>query len=479
MTTNLVPALWEGEEFYTAVGGEVLGRLPAAIRGISIDSRSLQPGEAFFAIRGDQFDGHDFAKAACEAGASLLVMDRQKAQNLPPLSCPFILVEDVLEALENLARAARSRLCHKAKVIAVTGSVGKTTIKEALHALLGRVGKTHASPASFNNHWGVPLTLARMRQDINFAIFEIGMNHRDEIRPLVQMVRPHIGVISSIAQAHMAAFSSLTEIAAAKAEIFEGILPDGYALLNADDEFYGFLEQAAKTAGVKNIVRFGEAITADYRLLQADLADNSSRCLISLRGVEHAITIPMPGRHMVQNLLAVLGVADLAGAEMEQICSYLPQLTATQGRGRHHKLKLANGGECTLIDESYNANPASMRAALAVLGTMTPKKQGRRIAILGDMLELGDTSQQAHEDLAQHLIAAKIDKVFLMGQEMRHLAKRLDQDDVLIPYIWRKGAQELQPLISSFLRDGDIISVKSSNATGSAKIITTLLQQFS
>jgi len=484
MNTYFRPALWEGEAFFAAVGGKVLRALPASIGGISIDSRSLQQGEAFFAIRGERFDGHDFAEAASKAGAALLVVEKKKAEDLRHVTCPLILVEDVLGSLESLARAARARLCSSAKVIAVTGSVGKTTIKEAIRTLLGKVGNTYANPASFNNHWGVPLTLARMRSDTDFAIFEIGMNHRDEIRPLVHMVRPHIGVISSVAKAHVAAFASLKEIAAAKAEIFDGIISGGYALLNADDDFHDFLEHAAKAAGVDNIARFGEATTADYRLLKADLADNFSRCTVSLHDTQHTITIPMPGRHMIQNMLAVLGAADLAGAQMAQICQYLPQLTAPQGRGRHHKLKLPDGGECTLIDESYNANPASMQAALAVLAAMSQRKTGqqeqrRRIAVLGDMLELGKQSQQAHENLATHLMEAKVDKVFLTGQEMRHLASKLDHDGPMIPYIWRETAQELQSLIASFLRDGDIISIKSSNAIGSSKIIANLLQQFS
>jgi len=240
---------------------------------------------------------------------------------------------------------------------------------------------------------------------------------------------------------------------------------------------YDFLEHAAKAAGIDNIARFGEATTADYRLLKADLADNSSHCTVSLRGMQHTITIPIPGRHMIQNMLAVLGAADLAGAQTEQICQYLPQLTAPQGRGRHHKLKLPDGGECILIDESYNANPTSMRSSLQVLGNTKPQASGRRIAVLGDMLELGDVSRQAHESLIYPLNEAQVDVVFLLGQEMHALASKLQQAGRDV--VWRETWQELAPLVASSLKNGDVISIKSSKATGASHIVAALLNDFS
>jgi len=474
MATDLNIPLWQGEEFADALSGRIVGQLPPAISGISIDSRTLEPGEAFFAIEGERFDGHDFVTAAQQAGAGVLVVDRKKIEKLRHLTTPLVLVDDVLVALEALARAARARVSSEAKIIAVTGSVGKTTIKESLRVLLATFGKTHANPASFNNHWGVPLTLARMPKDTDFAIFEIGMNHAGEIRPLVKMVRPHLAIISCVAEAHRAAFPTMADIAAAKAEIFDGVeKAGGCALLNADDVFFPFLQKAAQAADVQRIFSFGAAQQADYRLITARLSDKSSQCEVSLRGAVMSCEMPMAGRHMVQNMLAILGGSHLVGADAAHITHRLSHLTPPPGRGVRYRLKLPHGGTCTLIDESYNANPTSMRAALAVLGQMTPEAQGRRIAVLGDMLELGQEAKDAHEALSEPLKSAGVDKIFLTGQNMRFLAAQI------APIcIWRETVQELQASLFACLREGDIITIKSSNGVGTSKIVAALLQQF-
>jgi len=468
-------ALWTGEEFATAIGGKVIGKLPQAIHGISIDSRSLIKGDAFFAIRGEKFDGHDFAQAAIQAGSSVLVVNSSHAERLCLFNVPLIIVPDVLVALENLGRQARLRT--KAKIIAVTGSVGKTTTKEALRHLLGQVGKVHFSPASFNNHWGVPLTLARMPQASDFAVFEIGMNHTGEIHALAKQVRPDIALITCVASVHSAYFSSLEEIARAKAEIFDGLENGGTVLLNRDDGQFELLRQIARNCGIENIIGFGENAACDYRLLKMQTHDNYCDCQFSLRGKQVQARLGSPGHHMAMNITACLAVCDILQLDDAKILPALADFTPPDGRGARHILHLPNGQTCLLLDESYNANPTSMRATLQVLANTKPKASGRRIAVLGDMLELGDVSRQAHEALIQPLSEAHVDLVFLLGQEMLVLATLLQHKGKEV--IWRETWQELTPLVASNLTPGDVISVKSSKATGASHIVAALLNDFS
>jgi len=467
------PPLWKGEDFIVALKGDVMGSMPAAITGISIDSRTLNRGDAFFAISGAQFDGHDFAAAACQAGASVLVVASAHVQKLSTLACPLVIVPDVLAALEALGKAARARTT--AKIIAVTGSVGKTTTKEALRHILSQVGRSHASPASFNNHWGVPLTLARLPQAADFAIFEIGMNHAGEISPLVKMVRPHCALITRVASVHSAHFTSLKQIAHAKAEIFDGLEEAGIALLNHDDEQFALLNACARQANIKNIISFGESNHADYRLLERQEHDGWSDCHFSMRGQEIQVKLGASGQHMALNMLAALSIADLLQLDMSKILSSLADFSPPPGRGARHILQLGKGATCLLLDESYNANPTSMRAALSVLGATKPHQQGRRIAVLGDMLELGVQSQAAHQALAQPLDQAGVDIVFLVGQEMRALERELQKTPLDVT--WRANWQELVKPITATLRAGDVISVKSSKSTGTSHIVSALLNQ--
>src|SRR5690606_18337683 len=285
--------LWKSDDMVEAMGGRPFGNLPPGITGISIDSRSLKPGEAFFAIKGEQFDGHDFVTAAMAAGAGLIVVAEHRLPAFGNSKVPMIVVEDVLEALTKLGIASRAR--SKAQIIAVTGSVGKTTTKEALRHVLSEVGKVHASVASFNNHWGVPLTLARMPEDADYGVFEIGMNHHDEIRPLVKMVQPHVAAITLIAPAHLGHFANLEEIAVAKAEIFEGVLPGGYALLNRDAKRFKQLEALATAAGVQHIATFGENARSTYKLRDLVMKTDCSCITVSIAGQEAAVKIGAPG----------------------------------------------------------------------------------------------------------------------------------------------------------------------------------------
>jgi len=467
--------LWTGTDFIAALQGEVIGNIPDTISDISIDSRQLQQGNAFFAIRGPQFDGHNFVHAAVKAGAGVVVIATSHTHLYQQLNIPLVVVPDVLAALENLGRAARTRT--KAKIIAITGSVGKTTSKEALRHLLKELGQVHASPASFNNHWGVPLTLARLPQQADFAIFEIGMNHSGEIRPLVKLVRPHIALISCVASVHSAYFSSIEDIARAKAEIFEGIEPGGAVLINHDDEQFDLLHHLARDAGIETITSFGENEAADYRLLSMQLHDHHTDCQFSVKEQKMQVRIGAIGHHMALNMLSCLGITDMLHQNVRQILPAMIDFIAPDGRGARHILYLDDGGHCLLLDESYNANPTSMRAALQVLANTKPTGTGRRIAVLGDMLELGETSRQAHEGLIQPLYEAAVDLVFLLGAEIHPLASLLQEQGKEV--IWCETWQEIAPLVTSQLRDGDVISVKSSKSTGSSHIVTMLLEQLS
>lgn len=465
-------ALWTADAMVKAMGGRPFGSMPAAISGISIDSRTLKPGEAFFAIKGENFDGHDFATAAVKAGATLLVAAEGRLAGLGRLTVPMIVVPDVLKALEKLGVAARARA--KGKIIAVTGSVGKTTTKEALRHVLARAGTVHASDRSFNNHWGVPLTLARMPADCDYAIFEIGMNHAGEIRPLVKMVRPHIAIVTLIAPAHLGHFQNIEEIAEAKAEIFEGIEPGGHALINRDDEQWRVLEKLAKQAGVTKIFSFGEHAKSTYRLVVCEQHAEGSIATVAIGGKELIVRIGIPGRHIVQNALAVLGAAHVAGAELAKAAPALGNLSAERGRGKRHTLSHPDG-PITLIDESYNANPASMKAAVELLDATPVSGEGRRIAVLGDMLELGDHSENLHAALADILAKAKVNMIFLAGSEMRALKDKLPVD---FSAEYRQGVEELKPLLLQSLKAGDAVMIKSSNGIGFSRLVDALIDHY-
>ncbi|PRD45197.1 UDP-N-acetylmuramoylalanyl-D-glutamyl-2, 6-diaminopimelate--D-alanyl-D-alanine ligase [Phyllobacterium phragmitis] len=464
--------LWTSADMVEAMSGRPVGMLPEGITGISIDTRTLAPGEAFFAIKGDQFDGHNFATAAMAAGAGLIVVAEAKLPALGKLKVPMIVVDDVLEGLVRLGIASRAR--SQAQIIAVTGSVGKTTTKEALRHVLAEVGMVHASAASFNNHWGVPLTLARMPADADYGVFEIGMNHVDEIRPLVKMVRPHVAIITLIAHAHLGHFNNLDEIATAKAEIFEGIVPGGYALINHDDKRFKLLEQLARKAGVEHIRTFGENARADYRAHEMKLHPTCSCMTARLAGQEVVVKIGAPGRHIAQNALAVLGAAHLAGADIARVAMALATLIPESGRGARHRLRHPDG-VITLIDESYNANPASMRAALELLHAAQPEARGRRIAVLGDMLELGKQAAKLHMDLVRPISGAKVNALFIGGPEMSVLDSALP---VEIQTEYRQSVDELQPLVVKAVRPGDVIMVKSSKGIGFSKIVRALMAKY-
>ena len=465
--------LWETPVLMEAMRARPIGDLPPSISGISIDSRTLEPGDAFFAIRGDRFDGHNFLTAASKAGAALHVVSEQKLPALGRVQAPLLVVDDVLAALSRLAEASRAR--SRARIVAVTGSVGKTTTKEALRHGLSACGSVHASAASFNNHWGVPLSLARMPAEARFAVFEIGMNHPGEIRPLVKLVRPHLAIITLIAPAHLGHFRDLDEIAEAKAEIFEGVVPEGAALLNADDPKCASLATMARKAGVTRILTFGEAPGADARLVSFQPAPDGASVEAVIGGDTVRFSLAAGGRHMAQNALAVLGAAREIGADTRAVAAALSDWRAVKGRGQRHVLPLPSGGSVTLLDDSYNANPASMRAALDVLKTVSVGEGGRRIAVLGDMLELGTHARELHADLAGPVETAGVDRLFLAGEEMKAL------DDVMAGRIaceWHENVGELLESLLATLCAGDVVMVKASKSIGFSPMVETILSRF-
>jgi UDP-N-acetylmuramoyl-tripeptide--D-alanyl-D-alanine ligase len=462
--------LWALDAMTAAMRAEGAGALPAEVNGISIDSRTLVKGDAFFAIKGENRDGHDFVEGALKAGAGLAVLEREQRDRFS--GAPLLIVPDVLEALRDLARAARARM--SAKVIAVTGSVGKTSTKEALRLALSAEGETHASIASYNNHWGVPLSLARCPASARYAVFEIGMNHAGEITPLTQLVRPHVAIVTGIEPVHLEYFGSLEKIADAKAEIFSGVERGGAVVLNRDNAQYERLASAARAAHIERVVSFGEHAAADARLIQFSLQADSSTVEARILGQTVTYKVGAPGRHLVLNSLAVLAAVSLAGADLALAALALNNLKPASGRGARTMLSVP-GGKALLIDESYNANPASMRAAIALLGGAPVGKRGRRIAVLGDMLELGPAGAELHRALADTIETAEIDLVFCSGPLMRALWEAL-------PSRARGGyaetAEGLESTVLAAIQAGDAVMVKGSLGSRMGPIVRALERQF-
>jgi UDP-N-acetylmuramoyl-tripeptide--D-alanyl-D-alanine ligase len=464
-------APWSVQSMAAAMGAVEAGPLPEAVSGISIDSRTVGRGDAFFAIKGDARDGHEFVPEALESRAGLAVV-AQAMQTQMPAGAPLLVVPDVLGGLTELARASRAR--SSAKIVAVTGSVGKTGTKEALRVALSKSGPTHASIASYNNHWGVPLSLARMAANAGFGVFEIGMNHAGEITPLTRLVRPHVAIVTTVEPVHLEYFASVEAIADAKAEIFSGLEPGGVAVLNLDNPQYGRLQRVAKAAGAR-VVSFGEHRDADARLLDVSLQAESSAVHANILGVDLTYKLGAPGRHVVLNSLAVLAAVSLMEADLVLAALALAGLEPPSGRGQRITLSLSGGGSALLIDESYNANPASMRAALALLAQASVPRNGRRIAVLGDMLELGPSGADLHRALADPILAHQIDLVFCAGPLMKSLWDALPSE--------RRGgyadsAATLEPQIIGTIADGDAVMVKGSLGSKMGPIVKALAHRY-
>lgn len=460
--------LWSAQTIADATGGAASDDFQVA--GIAIDSRDVVPGDLFVALKGEATDGHRFVETAFANGAAAALVDR-------PVDYPHVLVADTTTALEALASAARER--GSAKIIGVTGSVGKTGVKEAIFAALERSsrGAAHRSIKSFNNHVGVPLSLARMPARSRFGVLEMGMNHAGEIGGLTAQVRPHVAVITTIAPAHIEMLGSEEAIADAKAEIFAGLEPGGVAVIPADTPHFARLEAAARQAGAR-VFSFGSARHADVRLLDAIPSANGGS-LVTCEfadpqgGGRLCYSVSEPGAHWVTNSLAVMAAVRAAGGDLAAAGLALAEMGGLKGRGARHGIDVP-GGKALLIDESYNANPASMRATLAQLG-QTPSS--RRIAVLGAMKELGDFGPGFHAGLAEPLLAADVDFTVLVGEEMGTLARELGKAGAQslgnpARYAHCRTADEAIDLLEDFgVVAGDAVLVKGSNSVGLGRLV--------
>ena len=449
-------ALWTSEEILAATGGTLHGD-PFQVTGVTFDSREVERGHLFVAMPGTVADGHDFVPKAFAAGAAAAMVSKK-------IDGPHVLVPDVPKALTDLAIAARERV--SGRVLGVTGSVGKTSTKEALYAALERYakGKVHRSVKSYNNHTGVPLSLARMPRDSEYAVLEMGMNRAGEIAALARLVRPHVALITTLASAHIEYLGSMEAIADAKAEIFEGLEPDGVAILPEDTPWRDRLVKTARKYAGRTIT-FGHG-EADVIALHAVRADNGGS-LVTARLMESELTytIAQRGDHWVLNSLAVLAAVEAVGADLAIAGLALADMGGLKGRGERHRLPV-DGGAYLLIDESYNANPASMAATLKALGE--EREIERRIAVLGPMRELGEHGAELHASLAPDVIEAKVDHLILVGEEMRPLEDALNGAVA----VDRAGnVERATELLARLVRPGDGVLVKASNSIGLAKLV--------
>jgi UDP-N-acetylmuramoyl-tripeptide--D-alanyl-D-alanine ligase len=463
-------ALWRLAELTAALGAASSAPLSAAVGGVSIDSRTLQAGDLFIAIRGEAHDGHDHVARAFEAGAAAAVVSRERAHELAGYG-PVFAVEDTLRAMERLGVAARAR--SQARIVAVTGSVGKTTAKEMLRAMLNACGAAHASALSYNNHWGVPLSLTRMPKDARFGVFEMGMNHAGEIAPLARMARPHAALVTTIAPVHIEYLGSIEAIADAKAEIFLGLEAHGAAVLNRDAPEFERLKKAAASRGA-HVFSFGHGPECDARLLEVEAIDGGSCVKARILGRDLAFELGAPGAHMAENALGALVSADALGADLEACAAALRGFSPQKGRGERFLLPTPDGS-ATIIDESYNANPASMRAALKLLAAAKPGPKGRRIAVIGDMLELGPKAAAMHAELAADLSASKVDLLFGAGPLTRAL---FDAAPASMRAAWTERSSELTDEVARTLRAGDIAMVKGSNGSRMGPLVAALRDRF-
>jgi UDP-N-acetylmuramoyl-tripeptide--D-alanyl-D-alanine ligase len=432
--------------------------------GISIDTRTLKKGEAYLALKGDRLDGHDFVGAAFKAGAACAIVSNDyKGEGL------LVHVPDTMAALEDLGREGRAR--SKAKIVGVTGSAGKTGTKEMLAVALSASGKTHASKKSFNNHWGVPLTLANLPADAVYGIIEMGMNHAGEMERLSAMTRPHVAIVTTIEPAHIGNFKSVEAIADAKAEIFSAMDKGAAAILNIDNPHFARLKVAAQKRGL-SVISFGEEDEADSRLVDLTLHADSSRVTASVMGKQVKYKLNIPGKHIVMNSLAALAAVRALGASLDKAVDALRDAEPVEGRGVRKPVVIAAGAPpLTIIDESYNANPASMAAALGVLEMAEPEGEGRRIAVLGDMMELGPEGPHLHAALANPLLKSRADLVFCCGPQMDALYS-------MLPDPWKgahtKESRELAALVAAAVRPGDVVLVKGSLGSKMAYVVEAL-----
>ena len=453
-------SLWTSEAIAHATCGRSTSHFE--VSGVSIDSRSIQPGDLFIALKGPRNDGHDWVSRALEAGARGALVHR------PVEECDsgrLITVPDTFQALNALGCAARDR--YMGQVVGITGSVGKTSTKDMLAHVLSGMGKTHAAVGSLNNHWGVPVTLARMPADGQYAIIEMGMNHAHELRALSKMARPHIAVVTWVAAAHLEFFTDVRQIAEAKAEIFDGVPPGGCVILPIDNPHYDLLRARAQDRQLR-IVTFGSADGADFHLRDVTVTSQGTQVHATCMGEDLRYSLGCIGEHWARNSLAALASVHALALDTRVAARHLSSLAPSTGRGQVYTLELpCERGRIALIDESYNANPTSMRAALAVLAATVPRAGGRRIAALGDMLELGHTAPDLHRALAQDVIKCGVERVYTVGPLMQNLEEVLPET---VRGLHAPNSEALSPALLNDLRDGDVLMIKGSAGSDMKRI---------
>lgn len=447
--------LWSEQDLSKALNVE---SAPWQGNRIAMDNRNVLPGDLFIALKGSQLDGHQFVKDAFSKGALAAIVDHVPAEISQDQCC--IIVKDTYQALLDMAKFARLRT--HARIAAVTGSVGKTSVKEMLSMVLKDQAQTFATPKSYNNLWGIPFSLAQLPENAAYGVFEVGMNHAGEITPLTQQVRPDVALITNIEAVHIGNFTSLEEIAFAKAEIFLGMTPQGSAILNTDNAFYNLLENQARKVGLERILSFGTSEGADFQLISYQCLTDGTRIKARLQSKVVEYFMPVFGQHWVLNSLGVLATVAALGADVEAAAAKLREVEISPGRGKHHEVAYKDGQIC-VIDDSYNASPSSVRASLEVLSALIPGKGGRRIAVLGDMYELGAQEEQFHRSLATDIARLNVDLIYACGPRMKWLF------DDLPPL--KKGGHaeepaEISALICQNVKAGDIISIKGSRGGG-------------
>ncbi len=454
--------LWTAADAAAATGGQTTGDWAAD--GVSIDTRTIKAGDLFVALR-DVRDGHDFVAMALDKGAAAALVTHRPDGVAD--DAPLLIVPDVLAALGDLGRAARART--KAQVIGVTGSVGKTSTKEMLRTVLSKQGRTHVAEASYNNHWGVPLTLARMAEDTDFAVIEIGMNHPGEIGPLARIASLDVAMITTVAAAHLEAFDSVDSIAVEKSAILEGLKNGGQAILNADISTTSILEAAAETHGAVAVM-FGEHAT-DWQVADVRLGDETTVVRLTHGTQDYLFKLSQPGRHFAMNAVGVLAVVDAVGADVGQAARDLFDWTPPGGRGTREVVELdpaRRGDTLDLIDDAFNANPTSLAASLEILAAAIPRDnvgrivKGRRIAFLGDMLELGPSEREMHRAIAHNKHLQALDIIHCVGPRMQHLWNALPEEN---RGEWVAEAAQILPKVASLVDAGDVVLVKGSKGS--------------
>ncbi|MGH1578274.1 UDP-N-acetylmuramoyl-tripeptide--D-alanyl-D-alanine ligase [Planktotalea sp.] len=461
-------SLWTASEAAAATGGAAIGDW--TVNGISIDTRTIEVGDLFVALKAAR-DGHDFVAQALSKGAGAALVTH--VPDDVAADAPLLIVDDVLAALEDLGRAGRART--DARVVAITGSVGKTSTKEMLRDVLSAQGRTHASVASYNNHWGVPLTLARMPADTEFAVIEIGMNHPGEIAPLARMARPHVAMITTVAAAHLEAFENIEGIAAEKAAILDGLESEGVAVLNGDIDTVDVLRQAASKHGLEPIW-FGES-AQEYTLEKVVLKGNTTVVQANANGASLLFKVQSAGKHFAMNGLGALASAEALGADLALAAHSIANWSPFTGRGAREIIALDpadNRMTLELIDDAYNANPTSLRAALDVLAAAEVShdigrvSKGRRIAYLGDMKELGEDENAMHAAIAALPSVRDIDVIHCVGPLMRHCYEALPEAK---RGHWCESSSEMASHVGRDLDAGDVVLAKGSLSMGLARVV--------